>query len=111
MSRAPAALAALAALLAAACAAPEVPLTRTVDHVDDYHGTKVPDPYRWLEDAAAEEVRAWVEAQNARTEEFLAGIADREPLRKRLTELWDFERFGVPRKEGSRLFYSRNDGL
>ena len=105
------AAAAIAALFAAACAAPEVPLTRTVDHVDDYHGTKVPDPYRWLEDAAAPEVRAWVEAQNARTEEFLAGIADREPLRKRLTELWDFERFGVPRKEGSRLFYSRNDGL
>jgi len=105
------AAAVLATLLAASCAAPEVPLTRTVDHVDDYHGTKVPDPYRWLEDAAAPEVRAWVEAQNARTEAFLAGVPDRDALRARLTELWDFERFGVPRKEGGRLFYTRNDGL
>jgi len=102
---------ALVAFLAAGCAAPEVPLTRTVDHVDDYHGTKVPDPYRWLEDAADPEVRAWVDAQNRSTEAFLSRVPDRDALRARLTELWDFERFGVPRKEGGRLFYTRNDGL
>ena len=86
-------------------------MTRTTDHVDDYHGTNVPDPYRWLEDADAPEVRAWVDAQNRRSSDFLRGIPEREALHARLTALWDFERFGVPRKEGGRLFFTRNDGL
>ncbi len=86
-------------------------MTRTVDHEDDYHGTKVADPYRWLEDAGDAEVRAWVDAQNASTAAWLGRVPEREPLRARLTELWNYERFGVPRREGGRLFYTRNDGL
>jgi prolyl oligopeptidase len=89
----------------------EVPVTRTVDHEDDYHGTRVSDPYRWLEDADDPEVRAWVETQNRSTFGWLEKVPEREALRARLTDLWDFERFGVPRKEGGRLFYTRNDGL
>ena len=86
-------------------------MTRTVDHVDEYHGTKVADPYRWLEEAADPEVRAWVDGQNAATNAWLGRVPEREALRERLTTLWNFERFGVPRREGGRLFYTRNDGL
>jgi len=111
--------AALAALLASCAALPpparvvprEVPLTRTCDQADDHHGTRVPDPYRWLEDADSPEVREWIEAQNARTFDFLGRIPEREAIRARVKELWNFERFGVPRREGGRLFYTRNDGL
>jgi prolyl oligopeptidase len=81
------------------------------DVVDDYHGTKVADPYRWLENPDAAESRAWIEAQNQLTYGYLEKIPSREPLKRRLTELWDFERYGVPSREGSRYVYSRNDGL
>ena len=78
----------------------EYPQTATVDQVDDYHGTKVPDPYRWLEDDVreSEEVAAWVEAENKVTFAYLEAIPQREPIRKRLTELWDFEKYGSPFK-------------
>ena len=87
------------------------PQTRKGDVVDNYHGTMVPDPYRWLEDDNAEETKAWVKAQNAVTFAYLDTIPERKPIRERLTKLWNFERFGVPFKEGDRYFYSRNDGL
>jgi prolyl oligopeptidase len=87
------------------------PATPTVDTVDDYHGTLVPDPYRWLEDTDAPETRAWIAAQNRLTTGFLAGIPARERLRERLTELYDFTRYGVPFRRGDRYFFSRNDGL
>jgi prolyl oligopeptidase len=86
-------------------------MTRTVEQSDDYHGTKVADPYRWLEDADSAEVRAWVDKQNGRTFAFLGGVPEREAIQKRLTELWNYERFGVPQKKGGRLFLTRNDGL
>jgi prolyl oligopeptidase len=79
--------------------------------VDDYHGVKVADPYRWLEDLDSAPTRAWVEAQNRVTSAYLAAIPEREPIRKRLTELWNYERYGVPAKHGERYFFTRNDGL
>jgi prolyl oligopeptidase len=87
------------------------PPTRTVDHVDDYHGTPVPDPYRWLEDLDAPETAAWVEAQNRVTFSFLEQIPEREALRARLTALWDFPRAWAPLKRGNRYFQLRNSGL
>ena len=87
------------------------PTTHTVEHVDDYHGTLVPDPYRWLEDLNAPETQAWIEAQNALTFSYLEQIPGREAIRARLTELWDFPRFGAPFKRGGRTFQFRNTGL
>ncbi len=108
------ALAATAALPALAqTAAPTLayPATRTVDQVDTYHGTRVPDPYRWLEDDNATDTKAWVQAQNAVTEKFFASVPQRQPARQLYTQLLNFERFGVPFKEGGRYFWTRNDGL
>ncbi len=87
------------------------PEARTVDVVDDYHGTKVPDPYRWLEDPDSKETRAWIEAENELTFSYLESIPGRDAIRARLTELWDYERYGVPWVEGGLYFYTRNDGL
>ena len=87
--------------------------TRRVDHVDEYHGVKVPDPYRWLEDDVREnkDVAAWVEAKNKETFGYLESIPEREPIRKRLNELWNFEKFGTPFKAGGRYYYYHNSGL
>jgi prolyl oligopeptidase len=87
------------------------PRTRAGDHVDELHGVRVPDPYRWLEDADAPETRAWIEEQNALTFGFLDGIPARAQLKKRLTELWDYEKYGLPFREGDRYFWFKNDGL
>jgi prolyl oligopeptidase len=87
------------------------PVTRTVDQSDDYHGVKVADPYRWLEDANSAETHDWVQAQNKLTQGYLSQIPGREAIKTRLTKLWNYERFSVPFKEGGRYFYSRNDGL
>ncbi|HEX9172676.1 MAG TPA: prolyl oligopeptidase family serine peptidase [Telluria sp.] len=87
------------------------PVTKKVDQVDNYHGTTVADPYRWLEDANSAETKAWVDAQNKVTQAYLAQIPQREAIRQRLTKLWNYERYSVPAKEGGRYFYSRNDGL
>lgn len=78
---------------------------------DVYHGVRVPDPYRWLEDPDSPESRAWIEAQNKVTFGFLEQIPGRADLRERLTRLWNYERFDVPFKRGERYFYTRNDGL
>lgn len=89
------------------------PETKKVDHVDDHHGTKVPDPYRWLEDDVrqSKEVAAWVEAQNKVTFGFLESIPQRETIKKRLTELWNYEKYGVPFKVAGKYYYFKNDGL
>ncbi len=89
------------------------PDTATVDQVDDYHGTAVADPYRWLEDDVRVngDVAAWVEAQNAVTYDYLGAIEERDAIEERLTALWNYEKFGVPNKAGSHYFFSRNDGL
>ncbi len=87
------------------------PKARQVNTVDDYHGVKIADPYRWLEDPESPETRSWVEAENKVTFAFLESIPARGRLRRRLTQLWDYEKFGVPFQEGGRYFYSRNSGL
>ncbi len=94
-----------------ASAAP--PVSKTIDHVDEYHGTKVPDPYRWLEDdvRTSKEVADWVRAQNEVTGTFLESIPQRKDIQRRLTELWNFERVSPPSQSGGRYFYSKNDGL
>lgn len=86
------------------------PATRQ-GQVDEYHGTKVPDPYRWLEDVDSPETRRWVAAENELTFGYLRGLPARARLKARLTELWDYPRYGVPFKAGGRYFFTRNDGL
>ena len=87
---------------------PEAPRRETVD---DYHGTEVADPYRGLEDLDSDATRVWVESENAITNAYLAAIPARDHLKARLTELWDYEKFGVPFEEGGRYFYNYNTGL
>ena len=87
------------------------PKTETVDVVDDYHGTKVADPYRWMEDLDSPQIKEWVAAQNKVTFGYLEAIPQRKQINKRLTALWDYEKYGMPRKYGSRYFFARNDGL
>jgi prolyl oligopeptidase len=87
------------------------PPARKSDQVDNYHGVKVADPYRWLEDLDSEETRAWVEAENKLTFSFLAAIPERNAIKDRLTKLWNYEKYGIPFKEGNRYFYTRNSGL
>ena len=87
------------------------PLSERGDHIDTYHGVEVADPYRWLEDLDAGETAQWVEAQNAVAQPFLEAIPARAKINERLTEVWNYERFKLPEKEGGRYFYRRNDGL
>jgi prolyl oligopeptidase len=87
------------------------PASRREDLVEYLHGTPVADPYRWLEDDRSAETTAWVSAQNELTFAYLDTIPEREGIRRRLTELWDYEKFGVPFIRGSRYFFTRNDGL
>ena len=78
------------------------PETKKVEVVDDYFGTKVPDPYRWLEDDNAADVAAWVEAQNKVTFGYLDAISYRPQLRKRLEKLLNYPRFSAPTRRGAR---------
>ena len=87
------------------------PDTHKIEQTDDYHGVSVSDPYRWLEDPDSDQTKAWVEAQNQITLGYLQQIPVREALQKRLTQLWDYEKYSVPFKEGNRYFYFKNDGL
>lgn len=81
------------------------------DVVDDYFGTKIADPYRWLEDDNSEATAAWVEAENTVTQDFLSQIPFRNAIKERLTELWNYPKYGIPSKQGERYYYSYNDGL
>ncbi len=85
------------------------PASKKAEVSEDYHGTKVADPYRWLENAEAEDTQAWVAAQNVLTFSYLEKIPARELLEKRLTELWNYPRYSVPVREGRRYFFSKND--
>jgi prolyl oligopeptidase len=87
------------------------PATRTVDHVDVYHGTKVADPYRWLEDDTSKETAAWVEAQNKVTFAYLEKIPFRAQLLKRLNALYNYAKYSTPSRKGDTYFFSKNDGL
>jgi prolyl oligopeptidase len=89
----------------------DYPKAKTVDQVDDYHGVKVADPYRWLEDADSDDTKAWVEAENKLTFSYLDQIPYRGAIRDRMTKLWNYERFAVPQQQGGRYFFEHNDGL
>jgi len=99
------------ALAGDAATRPAYPKAPRADQVDDYHGTRVADPFRPLEDPDAPATRAWIDAENALTRSTLDAIPERPALERRLTKLWNYERFTTPVREGGRLFYSRNDGL
>ncbi len=87
------------------------PETTKGDVVDSYHGTDIPDPYRWLEDDMSAETAAWVKAQNKVTFAYLESIPFRDALKKRMTEIWNYPKMGTPFKEGDLYFYSYNTGL
>jgi prolyl oligopeptidase len=96
-----------------ACRLPKsaYPVTARTNVVDILHGARIEDPYRWLEDDNAPETKAWVEAQNRVTFGFLERIPQRDAIKDRLTQLWNYERYSVPSKQGGRYFFARNDGL
>ena len=87
------------------------PQAKRSDQVDDYHGTKVADPYRWLEDTDSAETHAWVEAEDKLTFGYLEQLPYRQAIHDRLTKLWNYERFTVPEQEGGRYFFQHNNGL
>ncbi|QPF75194.1 S9 family peptidase [Roseateles sp. DAIF2] len=97
--------------LAALASGLSYPDTRKVEQVDSYHGQRIADPYRWLEDDNSAETKAWVKEQNRVTDQYLAAMPQREPVRKLYTKLFNFEKIGVPFSEGGRYFWKRNDGL
>ena len=106
------------AILLAACAGPAAdqtvlnyPSTRKVEVVETLHGVEVADPYRWLEDLDSPETKEWVRAQNEVTFPYLKALPDREKLKNELALLWDYERYGLPEKEGTFYFFTRNTGL
>jgi prolyl oligopeptidase len=103
-------------LAAAACQAPPeptmtYPATARGDVVDDYFGTRVPDPFRWMEDLDSPAVAEWVAAQNRATAGYLETLPLRARFKQRITELWDYPKVTVPVREGGRYFYTRNSGL
>ncbi|MFN9348276.1 MAG: prolyl oligopeptidase family serine peptidase, partial [Planctomycetota bacterium] len=87
------------------------PKSKVVDQIDDYHGTKINDPFRWLEDVDSEDTKSWVVEQNKLTFDYLESIPARARFKQRLTELWNFERYGLPRQYGKTYFYTYNNGL
>jgi prolyl oligopeptidase len=91
----------------------DYPKTKRVNHVDDYHGEQVADPYRWLEAdvRTSKEVADWVAAENKVTDAYLKGIPERPAIKQRLTELWNYEKYTAPKKVGTRYVFSKNDGL
>ena len=89
----------------------EYPPTEKVSQVDTYFGNEVPDPYRWLEDDQSAETAAWVDAQNEVTDAYLNDIPFREAINERLTELWNYEKYSAPSKEGDAYYFFKNDGL
>lgn len=90
---------------------PEYPVTTKTDVVDEYFGTKIPDPYRWLEDDMSKETAQWVEAQNSVTFEYLHSISFRDVIKERLTQIWNYPKVGAPWKSGGRWFIMKNSGL
>ena len=89
----------------------QYPTTKTVDHVDTYHGTAIADPYRWLEDDTSADTAAWVEAQNKVTFAYLDKIPYRAQLTKRLNALYNYAKYSSPSRRGENYFFSKNDGL
>ena len=89
----------------------QLPITRLDDTVDDYHGTQVADPYRWLENADSAETQSWVDAQQAFARAHLDQIPALESIKTRYTELYNYPKFSAPHKHGGHYFFSKNTGL
>jgi prolyl oligopeptidase len=89
----------------------EYPKPKKVEQVDNYHGTQVSDPYRWMEQTESPDMQSWIEAENKITDSYFATIPAREKIKARLTELWNYERYSAPSKIGNYYIYSKNDGL
>lgn len=87
------------------------PVTKTTEQTDSFFGTTVSDPYRWLENDMAEDTKDWVQRQNRVTNAYLAKIPFREAIKKRLTTLWNYEKYSAPFKEGEYTYFYKNDGL
>src|SRR5207302_234321 len=87
------------------------PASARSDQTDDYHGTRVADPYRWLEEGGSPETRAWINEQNAVTSKYLKALPEREAIRARLTQLIDYARYRAPFRRAGRYFSLKNDGL
>ena len=87
------------------------PVTKTVNQVDDYFGTKVSDPYRWLENDTADDTKDWVKQQNIVTQDYLGQIPFKRAIKNRLTQLWNYEKYSAPFKEAGYTYYYKNDGL
>ena len=87
------------------------PITDKTETIENYHGVQVSDPYRWLEEPNSKKTQEWVKSQNEITFNYLAEISEGETIKKRLTQIWDYEKYSVPFKEGDRYFYYKNDGL
>lgn len=86
------------------------PNPKKVEQIDDYHGTKVADPYRWMEEYSPE-TTAWIEAENKVTDDYLSQIPERQMIKDRITKLWNYEKYSAPFKQGKHYFYYKNDGL
>lgn len=89
----------------------QYPETKKVDVVDDYHGTKVADPYRWLEDDHSEETKAWVTEQNKVTFSYFESIPFRDKIKERFTQIFNYPKYGAPFKAGDKYYFFKNDGL
>ncbi|MDF2438018.1 MAG: Family serine protease [Bacteroidota bacterium] len=87
------------------------PVTRKTDSIDTYFGTKISDPFRWLEDDKSAETGEWVKAQNKVTFDYLSTIPFRDKIKERLTKIWNFEKVSAPFKKGKRYFFYKNDGI
>lgn len=98
-------------VLASRSSAADYPEARRSDHVDTYFGETVADPYRWMEDIDSPETKAWVASERAATAAAMKAIPERDPLFRRLGELWNFPRFGLPEVGGTRMFFTENTGL
>ena len=100
-----------AMMMGAADAQIKYPVTKKINQVDDYFGTKVEDPYRWLEDDNSNETKAWVEEQNKVTNAYLSAIPFRDKVKKRLEEMWNYAKYSSPFREGKYYYFYKNDGL
>ncbi|MBM3404959.1 MAG: S9 family peptidase [Bacteroidetes bacterium] len=89
----------------------QYPVTQKVDQVDDYFGTSIADPYRWLENDTSAETAEWVKAQNQVTNDYLSQIPFRPKIKERLTKIWDYPRYGLPFREGKNYFFFKNTGM
>ena len=87
------------------------PDTKKIEHSDEYFGTKVSDPYRWLEDDRAEDTKDWVQREVKFTNDYLSKIPFREEIRTQLRDIWNYEKIGAPYKEGDYIYFSKNNGL